>query len=523
MNKSNKTVHLTMTFLFLAATLILSTTFLFSASQPAMEKIDTDGDGIPDTFVIKGTPKPPKPPTFEVTFLDVGDGDSTLIITPQGKSILIDGGSKEASSYLISYLQERLKKKRIDILLLTHPHMNQVMGLNEVLENFEVGEVLDPGLPSKLSTYYKFLRLIEEKKIPSHTLTQGMTLDWDPLLKVEVLNPPQSGKTSSDLNNNSVVLKITYNQVSFLLPADIEKEKEEELVRLYGQGLKSTILKVPHKGSDTSSTLVFLQSIQPSFGLISIDKDNKYGYPSLEVVERYKRMGTTIWRTDAYNTRQLIEGRMETTHNSTVSILTDGVSYEVKPESPLAKVEGPVEKIAQPTIPPYSFPEITKEELAQKIPQEAIDVTPLNDTDYLPQVKKALQEARESIYVVMFAMRVGGGQANPVNSLVQELINARQRGVRVKVILERSKAAGGLGDANRQAYSLLKGAGIEVTLDSPEVKTHNKLLIIDRQITIVGAHNWTQDGLLSQDETSVLIRSRRVAQEFLRYFYEKRW
>lgn len=194
MNRSNKNIRLVIILLFFTTILILSTTPLFSASQPMVEKIDTDGDGIPDTYVIKGTPKSP---TLEVTFLDVGYGDSTLIITPRGKTILIDGGSKEASSYLISYLQERLKKKKIDVLLLTHPHMNQVMGLNEVLENFEVGEVLDPDLPSKSSTYHKFLRLIEEKEIPSYTISRGVMLDWDPLLKVEVLNPSQSLESKS--------------------------------------------------------------------------------------------------------------------------------------------------------------------------------------------------------------------------------------------------------------------------------------------------------------------------------------
>lgn len=482
-------------------------------------------------------------PLLEVTFLDVGQGDATFIRTPGGRIILIDGGPKEVPSYLVSSLQKRLTPKRekglkglwagfwglspgkIDTLVLTHPHSDHVGGLSQVLEKYEVREILDPSLPHTTSTYKKFLRLVEEKDIPYHRVSRGMRLNWDPLLKIVVLNPPRKRYqgTPADLNNNSVVIKLTYNKVSFLLTADIETLAEGHLTR-HGERLHSTILKVPHQGSHTSSTPGFINLVRPEWAVISVGKDNKYGHPHQEVIERYKKIGSKVYRTDSYNTTTLVEGKLRTTHNGTITFLTDGEHYEIKTEKELEKVQAELEE-AKPSFPPYKFPEISREELAKEVPQEEIDVLPLIDEDYFKRVHSTLRKAGESIYMVMFIVSPGKGENNPVNILLQDLIAARKRGVRVKVILERSKRAKGfVAKANRGAYYLLSQEGLDVKFDNPKFKTHDKFLVVDRKVVIIGNHNWTKDALDgTQNEASVLIKSKALAQEYLRYFYENEW
>jgi len=263
--------------------------------------------------------------------------------------------------------------------------------------------------------------------------------------------------------------------------------------------------------------------IRPELALLNIGVDNKYVYPIEDVIERYKKMGSKVYCADTYNTLIIGENGMKPTHNGTITFLTDGKRYEIKAENNLDEIQAELERAR--TSPPYRFPEISQEELAKEIPQENIDVSLILDGEYLDKVQSIINHAEESIYMIMFAVKPGKKGGNQVNKLLQELIAARRRGVRVKIILERSQTNKGfVAGANRVAYNIFAQEGLDVKFDFPKIKTHDKLLIIDREIVVIGSHNWTKAGLDgTQNEASVLIKSRAVAQKYLRYFYEYKW
>lgn len=153
------------------------------------------------------------------------------------------------------------------------------------------------------------------------------------------------------------------------------------------------------------------------------------------------------------------------------------------------------------------------------LPAEGVEV--LNEKDYYPRVHQTLQNAQESIYFVMYGIQMVESKLNPVYILVQDLIAAHKRGVKVEVVLEQTSAQRGgfISESNKKIAKLLIKGGIEVRLDDPKRITHVKLIIVDDYYTILGSHNWTYTALTMNNESSVLIRSRKVAQEFIKYFY----
>ena len=238
---------------------------------------------------------------LRATFLDVGQGDSTFFQFPYGGNMLIDGGTGgkyDMGKRVVAYLR-RQGVRRIDILLLSHPHDDHVGGLITVLKNFPVGLVLDSGQAHTSYSYEEFLKLIEGKRIPYRIIKEGGEIKGFKGVRITVLNPPPHllEGTDSDINNNSLVLKVTYGKVSLLLTGDIEREAEERLLR-YGHYLKSTIIKVPHHGSRTSSTPDFLGLVNPQVAVIPVGRRNPFRHPSPQVLQRYEKRGTTIYRTD---------------------------------------------------------------------------------------------------------------------------------------------------------------------------------------------------------------------------------
>lgn len=149
------------------------------------------------------------------------------------------------------------------------------------------------------------------------------------------------------------------------------------------------------------------------------------------------------------------------------------------------------------------------------------EVRPLIREEYYGQTHQAIKNAKESINMVMYGILLGTGSSHPVNTLVNDLIAAHRRGVEVKVILEKPRDESTI--PNQKAYELLKEAGVKVRFDKEARVTHNKLIIVDRYITILGSHNWTYTALKVNNESSVLIKSRSVAESFLRYLKMTAW
>ena len=220
----------------------------------------------------------------------------------------------------------------------------------------------------------------------------------------------------------------------------------------------------------------------------------------------------------------MVKGNIRTTHNGTISVITDGIYYKVESEKNLDEIQKRMESI-NPAPPEYNFPEIKADELAEETEDDKPGVEPLCNERYFSAACDAIDHAVDSIYMVMFFVNMGESDKNPVNILARKLIEARQRGVRVKIILEMPRAKDDfIFWNNEKVYKWLSNAGIDIRLSDPQLKTHNKFFVVDKNITIVGNHNWSDAALDgTQNEVSVLIESKNVARKFLRYFYENSW
>ena len=249
-----------------------------------------------------------------VHFLDVGQGDS-ILLQFNNKNVLIDGGDQDAGPIVKSYLRSH-GVKSLDLVVATHPHEDHIGGLLTVLNDFPVKQVLDSGqVHIRRRPSRDFLNVIDQKNIPFSIAERGQTIDLDPSLKIEVLSPP-STPFSDDLNQNSIVLKVTYNKVSFLLMGDAGFEAEDSIMAA-GYDLKSTVLKVGHHGSSSSTGTSFLSKVKPKVDVIEVGAGNDYGHPTQTTLSALQNTGSKVYRTD-------LDGN--------IVITTDGQTYSVSTE-----------------------------------------------------------------------------------------------------------------------------------------------------------------------------------------------
>lgn len=244
---------------------------------------------------------------MQVHFIDVGQGDSILIESPSGKTMLIDGGVKGAGQQIVSYLKE-LGINKLDIVVATHPDADHIGGLIPVLDNMMIEQFYDSGKVHTSQTFEEMLTRIDEKNIPYHVPKIGDDIEFDKDVNVKVLN---ANDQATDNNDASIVLKMTYGNVSFLLTGDAGVALEKEMLQY---DVKATVLKAGHHGSNTSSSEEFIQAVKPEVTILSYGEDNKYGHPHAEIVDRLQAIGSKI-----YATADL----------GTITVSTDGVSYTV--------------------------------------------------------------------------------------------------------------------------------------------------------------------------------------------------
>jgi len=245
---------------------------------------------------------------LKIHFIDIGQGDSSLIITPNKKTILIDTGTKSSSNILIEYLK-RQGVDTIDVLVSTHPHSDHIGGAVDIMDNFKVNQVLDSGFVHTSKTYENYLEKIDEKDIPFSVVKSGDTFNLDGL-NVKILNPLEP---KEDANNSSIVMRVEYGDFSCLFTGDIEEKSEIEIIN-NNHFIQSVVLKVAHHGSDTSSSQIFLEKVMPDVSIIEVGKDNPYGHPSKRVLDRLNIIKTEVFRTDL---------------DGTIIIKSDGVNYSV--------------------------------------------------------------------------------------------------------------------------------------------------------------------------------------------------
>ena len=258
---------------------------------------------------------------LHVSFLDVGQGDAILIQTPNHQNILIDGGPDPQKINLELSKKLPFWDRTIDLMISTQPQADHITGLVEVLQRYKVKQVLEPGVPYDSRIYHEWLNLIEDKQIKHEIARAGQEIDSGRGIKIEVLNPPAKlfQGTSHDVDNDGVVIKLSWDRVSFLFTADIRGEAEFDLVRQRAN-LKSTVLKVAHHGSKTSTSPQFLTAVAPEIAIISVGGNNTFGHPSPEVMER---LGEKLKKDEVYLTSE----------DGTIEFITDGERLWIKTES----------------------------------------------------------------------------------------------------------------------------------------------------------------------------------------------
>ncbi len=275
------------------------------SSQYLDNNSNDSNDSSEDTNVVKG----PVNGNAIFTFVDVGQGDSTLIQF-DGYDILVDAGEKAYGDDVVN----ALKKANVDdleFLVATHPHSDHIGGISEVLESFEVENFVMPDVEHTTATYEKMLDIIIEKEINVIIPSQGEDLIDIDGVKVKVISPEV--KDDDNLNNYSICLRVDYGNTRLILTGDAEA-KIEEMILDSGIDINADIYQVGHHGSVTSNTETFLEAMQPQIAIISAGKNNDYGHPHDEVVDRIQSFGTKI-----YNTID----------TSTITITTDGDEIKV--------------------------------------------------------------------------------------------------------------------------------------------------------------------------------------------------
>lgn len=245
------------------------------------------------------------PQKLKIHFVDVGQGDCTFITTPQNKTILIDGGGSMSEEYdvgkstLLPYILDRGYTK-LDYVFISHFDQDHVGGILTILEELRVGQVYISKQEQDSENYQKFLKIVKDKKIQVKVLKQGDCLKIEKNLYFDILWPIEEQIQENVLNNNAMVMKLRYGKFSMLFTGDIEAIAEEKILDFYKEKgesiLKSDVLKVAHHGSKTSTTQSFFEKVNPKICLIGVGKNNMFGHPTAEVLERIN--GTKVYRTD---------------------------------------------------------------------------------------------------------------------------------------------------------------------------------------------------------------------------------
>ncbi len=221
-----------------------------------------------------------------VDFLDIGQGDSIFITGPTGKQVVIDGGPDDSA---LREIAERMSffDRSIDLLILSHPDLDHVGAIPDILERYRIGAVVFTGLDHSNTPYRQMLDLLKEKQIPVIIADPAKDIDLGHGLMLDLLWPPPiyAGVERNDGNNTSIVLRLTYGEDSMLFTGDME-EKEEREVLAAGIDVTADVLKVAHHGSKTSTSTGFLLAVDPELAVISAGRGNRFGHPHAIVLDR---------------------------------------------------------------------------------------------------------------------------------------------------------------------------------------------------------------------------------------------
>jgi competence protein ComEC len=253
---------------------------------------------------------------IEVHFIDVGQGDCIFIKLPEQTEILIDAGGRNKGELVVDYLNKQ-KVDDIELMVASHPHADHIGGLAKVLEEFQVEKIIDSGQDYNSATYRNYISLAKAEPNCKFILAQQNQIEIFGEVKLKVLFPPQPflENTHSDINANSVVILLDYKEVEILFTGDICTKAEKELIEKYGQQLDIEILKIAHHGSKYSTSEEFVKATTPVIAIIQVGKNNRYGHPHQETLDKLANANIKVYRNDL---------------NGNVVVLTDGQEVETK-------------------------------------------------------------------------------------------------------------------------------------------------------------------------------------------------
>lgn len=247
---------------------------------------------------------------LKVHYLDVGQGDSIFVELPNNETMLIDAAESYQSENIINYLKN-LNYQKIDYVIGTHPHTDHIGGLKNIINTFEIGKIYMPKVVSTTKTYESLLMAIKDKNLKINTAKGGTSIIDTDTLKINILAPNNSIYT--ELNNYSVVTKITYGTTKFLFMGDAEKLSENEIK----ENVTADVIKIGHHGSNTSSSIDFIKKVNAKYGIISVGLNNKYNLPKEETITNWENSGTKIYLTST---------------NGTIRASSDGTNIKIESE-----------------------------------------------------------------------------------------------------------------------------------------------------------------------------------------------
>ena len=251
--------------------------------------------------------------TLEVSYLDVGQGDSAYIKV-NGYDILVDAGPKSDEDKLLAQLEE----KNIDdfeIIIATHPHEDHIGGMKKVFDRYDVESFYMPSVTHTTKTFENMVNAVANEGIKIQTIKEGMSFDLGEGARIDVYSPIY--ESYEEFNDYSPIMKLTYGETELIFTGDAEAHAEADVVAKYPNDLKADVLKFGHHGSSTSSTEEFLQSVDPDYGIISCGVDNKYGHPHKETLQKISKYNIQAYRTDT-------QGQ--------ITLISDGKNISIKTE-----------------------------------------------------------------------------------------------------------------------------------------------------------------------------------------------
>lgn len=236
------------------------------------------------------------PKTLDITFLDIGQGDAIHIKTPNDKHLLVDAGrwspgGNSGEEVILPYLEES-GINRLDGIVLSHPHADHIGGIIDIIETIPVDTIYQTRADYDSNLYQTYMKLAEEHRIPIQYPIAGDLVNIDPAIRLFIIGP-NSGSESSNINNHSLAFKVVYGETSALFSGDAEAEQELRLANMYGDFLKSNLYKVGHHASNTSSSRLFLDAIQPGISVASLAFENRFRHPGAEAVTRLHQFSKT--------------------------------------------------------------------------------------------------------------------------------------------------------------------------------------------------------------------------------------